>query len=265
MFVATAIAHSALDIPYITTGGGGTLTTIDRDNARGDFFKLTSTFNNGNIYGVCALMALPLVTRFQKRWKSSLVKLSIILTLSRTAWVGLLLYEFGHLIWFARSRGEIARSLVIISLALVAIIAALFFIIESDLGFIFDPTLGGRDDIFDGLAHIYPFSINPFEDVREIVYVAMLTDFGYVGLAAFLLAMFAPFACRLLDSRPLDQTEKTILFSMVLYLALCCSDGAILLIPVMLFYWGLSSFLLASGRQSGVRQPDRPALPAAAA
>jgi hypothetical protein len=245
MFAIAAITRSPPDIPFITTGGGADLTSLDRNNDRGAFFKLTSTFNNGNIYAVCALMILPLVARFEAGWKAILIEVSLILTLSRTAWAGLLLYEFGYLIWFARGRNAVLRSAVIIGVALTAIIFALFVILQNDFAFLFDPNLGGRISTFEDMGGIYPFSLGVFDGIREIVYVSILDKFGYLGLAAFLLAMIAPIACRIMQNRPLDLTERSIAFGMFLYLALCWSDGAILLIPVMLFYWSLASCLLA--------------------
>jgi hypothetical protein len=250
MFAVAAITQSPPDIPFITTGGASDLSSLDRNNARGAFFKLTSTFNNGNIYGICALMVLPLVAQFQPGWKAFLIKISLVLTLSRTAWAGLLLYELGHLVWIARGKDAILRSLAIIGLAITGILVVIFVVLKNDLGFLFNTDLGGRVDIFENMGQIYPFTLGIFDGIREIVYVSVLDKFGYLGLAAFLLAVFAPFISRYIQNRPLRPTERSIIFAMILYLVLCWSDGAILLIPVLFFYWGLASCLLAPEPQS---------------
>ena len=95
LFVLYPLVHRSFEIPYLTVNASdyGTVASA-KDNARGAFLKLTSTYNNGNIYGVCTLLLLPLYVRLEpRRWRRSVVRLAILLTLSRTVWAGLVLNE----------------------------------------------------------------------------------------------------------------------------------------------------------------------------
>jgi hypothetical protein len=248
-FFFAAFSKAPLDIPFITTGGGSELSSIDRNNWRGALYKLTSTFNNGNIYGICALMALPIVSRFQSRWKTSIVKLSILLTLSRTAWAGLIFYELGHAV-LVRGRRDVLKYLLIVLSVGAALVSILLTVLGTDTAFILSADLGGRLHTYENIGTILPFSPNPYGTIFEIVYPSILTNFGYLGLAAFLLAMLAPFWLRHIDPRPYDTTDRSIILGMTTYLLLCWSDGALLYIPSMFFYLSLATILLATPTQS---------------
>jgi len=241
-FIVAAIIRTPLDIPFITTGGGSDLNSFDRMNWRGAFFKLTSTFNNGNIYGACCLMMLPVISLFEPRWKALLVKMSLVLTLSRTAWIGLVAYEIGYAVIVRRNRGTM-KTLIIVAAA-TGLILPVLALAGFTLDFIFDTSLGGRLHIFTDVGDILPFSIQKYDLLAEIVYPSVLGKFGYIGLIAFMMAMTAPLLCRHLDPSPLNRRDRSLLFSLLIYLLICWSDGAILFIPSMFFYWSLATCLV---------------------
>lgn len=244
-FVFTAIFKTPLDIPFITTGGGSELSSIDRNNWRGEFYKLTATFNNGNIYGVCTLMLLPVIAKFQPRWQTNIVKLSIFLTLSRSAWAGLVFYEIMHVIFVRRQRGAV-KSLVLVLSVTATLVAALIYMLGLNMAFLFSTDLGGRLHTYENIGEILPFSLQIFDNIYEIVYPSILTKFGYMGLAAFFVALLAPFVLRYLAPRPIGDLERSIMLGMTMYLMMCWADGAMLYIPSMFFYWSLATSLLSA-------------------
>src|SRR5690606_25097688 len=70
---------------------------------RGGIFKLISTYNNGNIFGICMVMLLPLYACLERRtWPQLVVKAALVLTLSRTVWAGLIAYEVLHRLYVRR-------------------------------------------------------------------------------------------------------------------------------------------------------------------
>jgi hypothetical protein len=243
-FVFAAAVKTPLDIPFITTGGGSELSSIDRNNLRGDLYKLTSTFNNGNVYGVCCLMLLPIVANFMPRWKTNIVKLSILLTLSRSAWAGLVFYEIGHAIFVRRKRGALKYLLVMLA-AVAVLVSLVLYALGTDTTFLLSTDLGGRLHIYEDIGEILPFSVQRFDTIYEIVYPSILGKFGYLGLGAFLMAMLAPLWLRYITPRPFDDLDRSIAFGMIIYLMMCWSDGALLYIPSMLFYLSLATSLLS--------------------
>jgi len=105
--------------------------------------------------------------------------------------------------------------------------------------FVFDLHLGGREAQFENF-QINLLSKVPFVGIIEIVYLSILSSFGLIGLISFLVAMISPIALNY-SNKP--EIKKTILFGLINYLIVCCSDGAMLYIPTMAIYWFLVSLL----------------------
>jgi hypothetical protein len=216
-----------IEIPFLTINyhdiGQMELTKcIDR----GGFFKLISTYNNGNIFGICMLMLLPLYQAVEKRrWRILLLKLALLLTLSRTIWLGLIFLEL-----FAASRHRAVK--LTLSAALIALIVSL---LPFNAGFLLDPTFGARSDYFAYLSDLSLFGSIPFEGVCEITYLGILKSFGTVGLATFLLAMWTPIVF---------ARSREGLWGLVCYNFISLSDGALLYVPTLFFYWMLSALAM---------------------
>ncbi|MCK4632346.1 MAG: hypothetical protein KAT79_03695, partial [candidate division Zixibacteria bacterium] len=103
LFIYRLVTGDWIEIPFLTVNYGD-LGGLDYKHInRGGIFKLISTYNNGNIYGICVLMLLPLYERLEKKgWKVWIVKASLLLTLSRTVWIGLVVYELAMQFYIRR-------------------------------------------------------------------------------------------------------------------------------------------------------------------
>jgi hypothetical protein len=239
-----------IHIPFLTTNGddaGDPAATSN--NTRGFFFKLISTYNNGNIYGAATLTLLRLFdVATPRRWERWAVRTALFLTLSRTIWAGLIFNEILSLgaamlsqaQSFPRLRlGRAAKVTLAAALLGPLFIAASQFLQRSEASFLLDPTLGGRTSQFQHLGSV-PFFLNGQSAfmLTEIVYLSAVNLFGYVGGIAIALVLLAPLGILLLDRRALqDPVRRAAFKGLVLYAFVSTSDGAIGLIPVAAFYW----------------------------
>src|ERR1700748_2899829 len=148
---------SYIEIPFLTVNVGDLGTLEDKFNDRpGGLFKLISTYNNGNQYGVATLLLLPLFDIVERNYLRKLVVwTALMLTLSRTVWIGLILNETINIIrllgydLFSSPRFSVRHSslfrlggLFVLSLAVLGLAYLL-----SGLSFLFDSSLGGRSDL----------------------------------------------------------------------------------------------------------------------
>lgn len=216
---------------------------------RGGVFKLISTYNNGNIYGVCILMLLPLYVWLEKsKIKKFLVKTSLILTLSRTVWIGLVLYEFFVFIKSKLTFQRVLTLLLIVSFLVFSIYTIMIFL-NWDLSLLFDTDLGGRRKQLDFVFSFFP--IKSFYVTSEITYVFILSIFGLIGLLFFILIMTFPIILWYLGKIPNRMKfKKHIVHGLILYLIVSFGDGAILYIPVMMIYWFLVFMLYSNHKQA---------------
>lgn len=214
--------------------------------ARGDLFKLFSTYGNGNLYGICLLMLLPLYQLVEESFlKRSIVKLSLLLTLSRTVWIGLLFEEILRHLYIHKPTFStlirFASRILVIGLMIGLALAYLNY----DVSFIFDPTLGGRSELLDVFSEWTWVGAQPFEGISEITYLSVLKSFGLLGLIFFLAAITSPLWVYVFFTKTqTSPLQRSLITGLCVYLFISCSDGAILYIPVMVFYWFLSSLLL---------------------
>jgi hypothetical protein len=266
LFFFRMITGAFLEIPLLTVNlgdlGGLDEKYINRDGV----FKLISTYNNGNIYGICMLMLLPLYGWIeQSRLRRGIVKFSLVLTISRTVWIGLVLYEVLSRMFIRRISARELASLV----GVIALVGVIIAVIMSRLGvgiwFLLDTSLGGRAHQIDFVREARFLAVEPFSTIMEIVYLSVLRFFGIVGLATFLVAMTTPLALYLTGYVPSARStfKRCVAVGMVIYLVIAASDGAILYIPVMAFYWFLVALLLSHNPGYSSWKPTQPSSPAA--
>lgn len=223
-------------IPFLTTESLSLNAVLTKHNMRQALTKLASTYNNGNIFGLCCLMLLPLTQRRPIQY------VALFLTLSRTIWIALLFQEC--LFHFCVERNR--KRLFAVCACLALYIFAFSFFVRHNLLFLFDRAWGGRlnDSIrFDSINHL--FAIIPFEGISEIVYYSIAKNFGLAGLATYLLGVAMPLILYAFQKKK-SRAQTCIAVGLATYLFASISDGALLYIPVLAFYWILSSLLLGS-------------------
>lgn len=225
------------EIPYLTVNIKDYGLENSKYNSRsGGFFKLTSTYSNGNLYGLCMLFLLPFTKN--KKVHKTLLKISMILTLSRTVWAGLLIYEI------ISYRKHFLKMLYIGLTVLFLILFVMFFVLDRDFSYIFDPTLGGR--IKGEIDFSLFFHDNVFLGIFEMTYKNILEEVGLIGLLFFLLKMFTPVTLSFLrKSKNLSETQKQLRVGVLTYLIVAFIDGAYLFIPVGMFFWFSSSYIIS--------------------
>ncbi len=115
-----------------------------------------------------------------------------------------------------------------------------------------DRFLGNRIGQLDVLQYVQWISTEPFDGIYEVIYLGVLRSFGILGLIAFLFGMLFPLLLYKVEKgkgqAPIWQSS--VVLGLILYLITACADGALLLIPVMCFYWFLVFLLLLSMHQS---------------
>jgi hypothetical protein len=237
-----------LEIPFLTVNLGDFGQLEDKYIDRGGVFKLISTYNNGNLYGICLVLLLPIYQWAERsRIASGVVKFSLLLTLSRTVWAGLLVYELIYRLWLRRIG---LRTVALLTASAAALAIGIWWalrLMDLDLEFLFDAGLGNRLVQFQDSFSILPHK--PFLGIAEMVYLSVLDTFGLIGLVAFAAALAAPTAMYFLRLTPGGASDyrRSLVAGLLVYLFLASSDGAILLIPVMALYWFVTALLLTPG------------------
>lgn len=236
------------EIPYLTVNAGDFGELDSKFIDRGGIFKLISTYNNGNIYGVSILMLLPLHAWIERRrlpvW---IVKISLFLTLSRTVWLGLFLYEVLYRTYIKPLRLRTIATLTASMFVVVAGVWGALQLMGANVDFLLDRNLGGRVDQLDSLVAATLLPTQSFEHILEMVYLSILDNFGVLGLLSYLLAMTAPLILHFLRVLPGSHGsyKRHVASGLIVYLFVSLSDGALLFIPVMAFYWFIVSLLVA--------------------
>ncbi len=234
-------------IPFLTINYGDIeIPEWEKCNDRGHIWiKLYSTFQNGNIYGVATSLLLPLFCYVEKSWwKRNLVFLAFLLTLSRTVWLGLVCCEILNHLYI---RKVTKLSLMSLSLKLMACGTGAYLLARKMNREILDSSLGGRDS---QLGVIWEWTLigeqTPFEGIGEMIYPEVLKYFGFLGLITFLLGILSPlwtfFVKTPLKRQP--PLKRALAAGLMLYLIVAVSDGALLYIPIMAFYWIVAALLL---------------------
>ena len=239
-----------IEIPLITVNVGDVGELDNKHIDRGGIFKLISTYNNGNLYGVCMLMLLPLFNYFESQtYRRLILKLALLLTLSRTVWIGLLLFEVLNFLFLKKKTIKSVSTIVLVVALIMAIVLVGLSLLERDVTFLADRSLGGRSEQIEDFfrSTFLPDFNRSFEVIQEMVYFSVADNFGWLGLIFFFLYLSTPLILFLLRKvpQPTSPTKKTLALGLVLYHIAAFVDGAILLIPVMAIYWLVVGLLLS--------------------
>lgn len=210
-------------------------------NNRGDYFKLTSTYQNGNIYGISILMLAPYIIHISNKYNGFLLYVSLFLTLSRTVFFGIFL-QFFIMIFFIKNLKKKLFSLFILFIMFIMFILYLHYKINIDITTLFDFSLGGR--LGESAKHNFEFNIFPNHQgmiTSEMVYLSLLTNYGLAGLILFFLVWSIP----IFDKRLKTTLGIKVKIGLITYLFIAFIDGAICYIPTALVYWTL--YIIAVG------------------
>jgi hypothetical protein len=272
LFFWHPITGHFIEIPFLTVNAAdyGVLETT-KNIARGEFFKLISTYNNGNLYGAATLILLPLYNLLEpKLWRRNVMKIALVLTLSRTVWAGLIVDQVLSLLWLLAGNAVTfprlylagaTKRLLAVMVTMGLVMSALLFNSRT-LAFLFDTTLGGR--VGESAAFLHPTILPdlPLTGFLEMLYSSALTEYGIAGFLSILLIFLGPLFIFAMNPRIVrSSTRRAALKGLVLYAIIAMIDGATNLIPVMAFYWfAYMTFLFGlPGERSSivVEKPDQ--------
>lgn len=243
LFAFKQLTGHYIEIPYVTVNAGDLGTLEGKYNMRGSLYKLISTYNNGNIFGVCILMLFPIFHKKNiSKIKLGIVILALILTLSRTVWLGLLFY---FILIYKDSIFRLIKIYALLGLILILIGAFLmnrYFQYGSLSGFILDSNLGGRIHQIRQLSGLSFFGNQTFKFIEEIVYLSIFKQLGLIGLILFCFSFFMPVYIAITTKK----NNYLYLVGCMVYLFVCCSDGCMLYIPTLVFFYFVSTMIFIS-------------------
>ena len=239
LFVFRQTTGKWIEIPYITVNAGDVGQLDDKYINRGGVYKLISTYNNGNIFGVSLAIIAPLYLKIEPRKVASwLLYLAMFLTLSRTVWIGaVLVILLGNL-----SKGVRPLSVLYLTIGLliagISIVSLLNFI-GRDTSFILDSNLGGRAGQLDYLSDIRLVPEGQVSALPEIVYLGMIKYFGLPGFLLFLIHLVTPSVLLSFEGVRLLSVSRAsaCLQGLAIYVVLASADAAFSFIPVMMIFW----------------------------
>lgn len=255
-FFMYAMTKSFIAIPYVTMNAADAAEVFGKNNRRGGFMKLVSTYNNGNIFGVCMITLGPVYLYAEKSrgWMAAFL-LAILLTLSRSAWFGMVVMG-GVMV----ALGQVRVNRGPVWLGGLAAIGGILIIMPF-LGWtsdnLFDSNLGGRFYQVEQL--VITWFGTPQVSIREIVYLGLLQSFGLVGFLFEMLALTFPVLVNALRLRHLPMLRRAAVAGMLSYMAVAALDGAFIFPPVLGLFLFMSALTYRRGYRATARQAALPA------
>jgi hypothetical protein len=228
-----------------------------KNNLRGSVYKLISSYNNGNVFGVCMSMMLPIYCLIERHQFNKVAAFSaVFLSLSRTAWIGLALCFIYLYFRNIRSMTYNLYAIVIAGLVVAAVIWATNFIGVDTEAFVFDKELGNRAGQLAILSNFDFLPSKPLSVIEEIVFTSILEVFGLFGLIFFCVFLASPLIAMFFKA---EQTEfaKRAAAGVFIYCVLSGSDGCIQLAPVMWIYNFLALIALGKPESAALVHGDR--------
>jgi hypothetical protein len=250
-FLGLNVYRRMIGIPFFTyTGTDFDISTKYID--RGGVVKLISSYNNGNIFGVnvliwsnLALFAYPKVRLSSKRVLLTclgvLVRVALLLTLSRTVWIAMIFNEIYLRVFVSRRLNQILSVFFVLLILVVFVYGAARLFVDDPVAFVFDANLGARREQLNATWGFWP--AQPFSGTAEIVYASMVANFGVIGLGLFVLTWAWPAFIP-----PVDYEGRLVQMGLFVYLLMLGADGAFIYVPTQATYWFLASFALQRSR-----------------
>lgn len=239
LFVYKQATGKWIEIPLVTVNAADVGQLDDKYINRGGVFKLISTYNNGNIFGVSIATIAPIYLRLEnKRFMSWLLYAALFLTLSRTVWIATIIV----IVVRSLSKGIRPLSLLYLAIGLLvagATVVGLLDAIGVDMSFLVDSNLGGRASQLDYLNDVRIIPQEPVDALPEIVYLGIIRYFGLLGLLLFVAHLVAPSVILHLQKVRLFSERKAsaCLQGLLIYTIIAGADAAFSFIPVMMVFW----------------------------
>ncbi|WP_374412864.1 hypothetical protein [Novosphingobium colocasiae] len=243
-FILYPFIKNIVQIPYITVNVADYGTIFLRNNTRGPFLKLLSTYNNGNLYGDCMLMLAPIYFLYERSrvWMLLLIA-ALVCTLSRTVWIGML--AVAGLMMLTGQVNLRRASLwggIVAGLGLILVlIPAMGWTAEN----VVNAQLGGRIRSFT------TFELTLFGRsklaIPEMVYFGMLNSFGVLGFPFALGTLFAGPIFAITHFNQLSPLRKAAFCGLGGYLVAAMSDGAFVFPPTMVLFYLVTGLLYRRG------------------
>ncbi|QIG79535.1 hypothetical protein [Stakelama tenebrarum] len=256
-FILFAVSRNFIEIPYLTVNPLDSGEIYSKNNRRGFLMKLVSTYNNGNIYGVCMAMLGPIYFRFEKsKFFIAAFCAAIILSLSRTAWFALVAMTAGMIL--VGQLRLVRWQFWLGGLAVIALIIILLPMMGWTTERIYDAQLGGRMLQWEQLE----FTLFGGDDVRisEVLYAGIFQSFGMLGSITALVALFFPVGFGVMNLARLSPLRRSALVGVVAYLLAAASDAAFIYPPVMLIFLFVTVMVYRRG-YVGAASPARADVP----
>lgn len=270
---------------------------LEKHNRVGSGAKLFSTYQNGNLLGVNLLLLFPIVYEVvKKRWKIPLLLVFVavcLLTLSRSAWLGVVVYLGIRFVFTKSATASIAAARIFAGLGLLVAGVLLFGAIpqlterlfRSDLDSL--TRLSGRtprlsqlieSTIGNPIAVLFgPHTISTFEgSAYEITFGAVYLVGGVVAVFLLLVIQIKSIATLL---RSADRVAVGVGYGVAVYAVASLVEGGFWLPPTASLFWMLLGVgfaavarggrvptahpfgtLDSSSRKGQVRNPPRSAL-----
>jgi len=243
-FTLYVLFKHIIEIKYITINAGEVSSVFNKNNRRGSLMKLISTYNNGNIFGVCMIMLAPLYIYFERSrlWVVAFL-IAIVLSLSRTTWFGLIAVG-GMMVLTGQirlSRGYFWIAVVCSVALAIGMMATLGWSSNS----ILDTNLGGRLDQWTDLT-LSPFGEDTFR-IAEILYAGLIRSFGVIGALFALVALLYPIGYALSRARQLSVLRRAAAVGCAGYLLAAFFDAAFIYPPTIAIYLFASALVYRRG------------------
>ncbi len=244
-FFLFILTREIIEIPYLTVNIGDVGEVLSKNNLRsGGLMKLVSTYNNGNIFGACMVMIMPLYLYFEHRkiWRALFI-VAIILTLSRTAWFSM---TAAFIMMALAGQIRLNRAGVWISAAAaVCVLLVLLPVMGWSSANLIDDRLGGR------LTYLQDLKLSFFGadriNIPEVVYFGLLQSFGLFGLVISLCALGFGAGFGIMHWQQLSRLRQAAVVGVLAYLAAATMDGAMLYPPVFPIFLFLNALIYRRG------------------
>jgi len=243
-FVLYPIIKDIIQVPYLTVNVDDYGTIFLRNNLRGAFLKLLSTYNNGNLYGDCMLMVAPIYFLFERSrvWMLLLI-VALICTLSRTVWIGMLaIAGFMMLTGQVNLRRSGLWGAIFAGLGLILVLVPAIGWTSDNL---LNAQLGGRIRSFTTFELTF-FGRSDIA-IPELVYFGMLNSFGVLGFPFALGTLFAGPIFAVMHYEQLSPLRRAAVCGLGGYLVAAMSDGAFVFPPTMVLFYLVTGVLYRRG------------------